>query len=118
MKPCLGVLFLILVSMTSAFGQEPVKVHTQGLTAKIQFEHVLSGFLTEFNGTYKLRVTELTLAPGGTVGENNHVGPGIRLVTSGQITYVLPEHTVVYKPGESRPADGPWARRSCCTRYD
>jgi quercetin dioxygenase-like cupin family protein len=91
---------MILVSITSAFGQEPVEVHTQGLTAKIQFEQVLSGFLTELNGKYKLRVTELTLAPGGTVGEHNHVGTGIRLVTSGHMTYVLPEHIIVYNPGE------------------
>jgi quercetin dioxygenase-like cupin family protein len=100
MHPCLGVLLMILVFVTSAFGQDPVKVHTQGLTAKIKFEHVLAGFLTELNGRYKLRVTELTLAPGGTVGEHNHVGPGIRLVTSGHMTYVLPEHTIVYSPGE------------------
>jgi quercetin dioxygenase-like cupin family protein len=100
MHPCLGVLLMILVFVTSAFGQDPVKVHTQGLTAKIKFEHVLAGFLTELNGRYKLRVTELTLAPGGTVGEHNHVGPGIWLVTSGHMTYVLPEHTIVYSPGE------------------
>lgn len=44
--------------------------------------------------------TELTLAPGGHVGEHNHVGPGIRQVTSGYMTYVLPDKTVVYGPGD------------------
>jgi quercetin dioxygenase-like cupin family protein len=78
----------------------PVKVDTRGLVAKIKFEAVLSGPLSEINGKYKLRVTELTLAPGGYVGEHNHVGPGIRQVTSGQMTYVLPDRTVVYGPGE------------------
>jgi quercetin dioxygenase-like cupin family protein len=87
-------------SATVAFGQEAVKVDTKGLVAKIKFEQVLSGYLTELNGKYKLRVTELTLAPGGHVGEHNHVGPGIRLVTSGNMTYVLPDKTVVYGPGE------------------
>jgi len=67
----------------------PVKVDTNGLVAKIKFEAPLSGFLSEINGKYKLRVTELTLAPGGHVGEHNHVGPGIRQVTSGYMTYVL-----------------------------
>ena len=93
-------LLVVLLSLTSATGQEPVKVDTQGLVAKIKFESVLAGFLTELNDHYKLRVTELTLAPGGHVGEHNHVGPGIRLVTAGSMTYVLPDKTVVYGPGE------------------
>jgi quercetin dioxygenase-like cupin family protein len=78
----------------------PVKVDTGGLVARINFEAPLAGFLTDLNGKYKLRVTELTLAPGGHVGEHNHVGPGIRQVTSGYMTYVLPDKTVVYGPGE------------------
>ena len=78
----------------------PVKVDTKGLVAKIKFEAPLAGFLTEINGKYKLRVTELTLAPGGQVGEHNHVGPGIRQVTSGYMTYVLPNETIVYGPGD------------------
>src|SRR5262245_27365964 len=81
-------------------GGTPVKVDTKGLVAKIKFEAPLAGFLGEINGKYKLRVTELTLAPGGHVGEHNHVGPGIRQVTSGYMTYVLPDKTVVYGPGE------------------
>jgi quercetin dioxygenase-like cupin family protein len=85
---------------TAQAGGSPVKVDTKGLVAKIKFEAPLSGFLGEINGKYKLRVTELTLAPGGHVGEHNHVGPGIRQVTSGHMTYVLPDKTVVYGPGE------------------
>ena len=81
-------------------GVSPVKVDTQGLVAKIKFEASLEGFLKEINGKYKLRVTELTLAPGGHVGEHNHEGPGIRQVTSGYMTYVLPDKTVVYGPGD------------------
>jgi quercetin dioxygenase-like cupin family protein len=81
-------------------GTVPVRVDTKGLVAKIKFEAPLSGFLTDLNGRYKLRVTELTLEPGGHVGEHNHVGPGIRQVTEGQMTYVLPDRTVVYGPGE------------------
>jgi quercetin dioxygenase-like cupin family protein len=53
----------------------PVKVDTKGLVAKIKFEAPVAGFLSDLNGKYKLRVTELTLAPGGHVGEHNHVGP-------------------------------------------
>jgi quercetin dioxygenase-like cupin family protein len=78
----------------------PVKVDTKGLTAKIKFESVLAGYLTELNGKYKLRVTELVLEPGGYVGEHHHAGPGIRQVTSGHMTYVLPDRTLVYGPGD------------------
>jgi quercetin dioxygenase-like cupin family protein len=78
----------------------PAKVETKGLTAKIRFESVLSGYLGELNGRYKLRVTELVLEPGGYVGEHHHAGPGIRQVTAGQMTYVLPDKTVIYGPGD------------------
>ncbi len=78
----------------------PVRVDTQGLTARIRFEEVVSGPLAEVNGRFKLRVTELALAPGGHIGEHNHLGPGIRQVTAGEMTYVLPNRTVAYKPGD------------------
>jgi quercetin dioxygenase-like cupin family protein len=81
-------------------GGSPAKVDTKGLTAKIKFESVLSGYLGEVNGKYKLRVTELVLAPGGYVGEHHHAGPGIRQVTTGYMTYVLPDKTLVYGPGD------------------
>jgi quercetin dioxygenase-like cupin family protein len=77
----------------------PLKVNTQGLVAKIKFEAPLGGFLTEINGKYKLRITELTLAPGGHVGEHNHVGPGIRQVTSGYMTYVAAERDDCLRTG-------------------
>ena len=81
-------------------GGSPAKVDTKGLTAKIKFESVLSGYLSEVNGKYKLRVTELVLEPGGYVGEHHHAGPGIRQVTTGYMTYVLPDKTLVYGPGD------------------
>ena len=85
---------------TAQAASSAMKVHTNGLVAKIKFEAPLAGFLSDINGKYKLRVTELTLAPGGHVGEHNHIGPGIRQVTSGYMTYVLPDATIVYGPGE------------------
>ena len=83
-----------------AGGPVPVRVETKGLVARIKFEHALEGYLTEINGKYKLRVTELTLEPGGHVGAHNHVGPGIRMMTFGEMTYVLPDKTLVYGPGD------------------
>ena len=87
-------------AQTQVPGTSPVRVDTKGLAAKIKFEHELAGYLTELNGKYKLRVTELTLEPGGHVGEHNHVGPGIRLMTLGEMTYVLPNQTLIYKAGD------------------
>ncbi len=96
----LGLLANTTTRATAQTGVSPVKVDTKGLVAKIKFEAVLGGFLSDLNNRYKLRVTELTLEPGGYVGEHNHVGPGIRQVTVGQMTYVLPDKTVVYGPGD------------------
>ena len=81
-------------------GPTPGKVDTKGLTAKIKHESPLAGYLTDLNGKYKLRVTELVLEPGGYVGEHHHAGPGIRQVTSGYMTYVMPDKTHVYGPGD------------------
>jgi quercetin dioxygenase-like cupin family protein len=95
-------LLALLPQSREAAAQTPggAKVETKGVTAKIKFESVLSGYLTELNGKYKLRVTELILEPGGYVGEHHHAGPGIRQVTSGYMTYVLPDKTLVYGPGD------------------
>ena len=96
----LASLFGAAEAGAQAPGTSPVRVDTKGLAAKIKFEHELAGYLTELNGKYKLRVTELTLEPGGHVGEHNHVGPGIRLMTLGEMTYVLPNQTLIYKAGD------------------
>jgi hypothetical protein len=79
-KVILYAMTTVVLFVSRAAAQEPVKVDTKGLAANIRFESVLSGYLSELNGKYKLRVTELILQPGGHVGEHNHVGPGIRLV--------------------------------------
>jgi quercetin dioxygenase-like cupin family protein len=100
----LGALSLLALASppgeAAAQAAGPARVDTKGLTAKIKFESVLDGYLTELNGKYKLRVTELVLEPGGYVGEHHHTGPGIRQVTSGTMTYILPDKTLVYGPGD------------------
>lgn len=75
-------------------------VEKQGQESKIKFEQVLSGHLTELNGKYKLRVTETTYQPGGHIGVHHHVGPGIRLVQTGELTYIQPDKTTIYKQGD------------------
>ena len=76
------------------------KVGKAGMESKTAFEHVISGHLSELSGKYKLRVTETTYAPGGHIGEHHHSGPGVRLVQSGELTYVQGEKTTVYTTGD------------------
>jgi quercetin dioxygenase-like cupin family protein len=84
----------------TAFAQKPSIVEKKDFTSIVKYEHLVSGHLTELNGKYKLRVTETTYAPGGYIGEHHHAGPGIRLVVAGNLTYVQPDTTRVFGPGE------------------
>jgi hypothetical protein len=53
-------------------------VETRGITSEVKIDEVIFGHLTELNGKFKLRATELTFAPDGYVGVHHHIGPGIR----------------------------------------
>jgi quercetin dioxygenase-like cupin family protein len=75
-------------------------VEGKGASAKLKIEEVISGYLTELNGKYKLSATEVTFEPGGYLGEHHHVGPHIVLVVSGELTSVLNGQTTIYKAGE------------------
>ena len=96
---------MAFVVVLAAFGsgaanaQQPAKVEAKGQRPKIKIEEVVAGHLTELNGRYKLRVTEVTWEPGGYIGPHHHVGPGIRCVTSGELTYVT-DKTNIYRPGD------------------
>ncbi len=94
------VLFVALLTVTGHSGAQQ-QLERKGLTAKVNYEHVISGHLAELNGKYKLRINEVTIQPGGYAGEHQHVGPGIRYVVSGELTLV--EHggkTTTYKTGD------------------
>src|SRR5262245_65927218 len=102
-----GLAMLPLVALAARAGDahaqaggSPGKVDTKGMVAKIKFEAPLEGFLNDINGKYKLRVTELTLAPGGHVSEHYHVDTGIRQVTSGHLSEALPKASSIYGPGD------------------
>jgi len=93
--------FIALAAIASChvYAQQAAKVESKGQHAQIKVEEVISGHLTELNGRYKLRVTEVTWDPGGQIGPHHHVGPGVRCVTSGELTYVSDtSHT--YRPGD------------------
>lgn len=86
---------------TQSLFAQPLSVDTRGLTASILYEAVINGgHIREVQGKFKLRVTELTIAPGGYVGDHHHRGPGIRQMTAGEMLYIMPDKTVTYRSGD------------------
>jgi quercetin dioxygenase-like cupin family protein len=76
------------------------KVDRKGSKSTVKLERPVSGHLTEINGKYKLIATETVYEPGGYTGEHHHVGPGIRYIISGELTFVEEGKTRVHKPGD------------------
>lgn len=99
MKLVSQVLLVVILSVLSLAGQVSGPVVKKDQDSIIKIEQVISGHLTELNGKYKVRVTETIYKPGGFIGEHHHVGPGIRYVASGQLTYVQRDKTTVYNEG-------------------
>ena len=100
MKPLALVLFVALLHVTG-YSSAQQQVDRKGVTATVKLEQVVSGYLTDVNGKYKLRVTEAIYEPGGYIGEHHHVGPGIRYLAAGEWTHVKDGKTTVYKAGDS-----------------
>jgi len=87
--------------LIATHADEPLKVNTRGVSAKILYEApITGGHLPDLNGKYKMRITEITIAPGGYVGEHNHLGPGIRQMTAGEMEYILPDKTMIYRTSD------------------
>ena len=93
---------LLFVALLGAAGRLAAQesVEMRGITSAVKLEEVVFGHLTELNGNYKMRATEVTFAPGGYLGVHHHVGPGIRYVLSGEVTFTEGGRATVYKAGE------------------
>ncbi len=96
---------LLLLLVVALFGgadrsvaQE--KVEVRGITSVIKLDEVLFGHLTELNGKFKIRATEFTLEPGAYLGVHHHVGPGVRYVISGELTFTEGGQATSYKAGD------------------
>lgn len=85
---------------TSAENRRSSNVDSNGQHPKIKLSRLISGHLSELNGKYQLRVTEVTYDPGGYIGVHHHTGPGIRCVTQGELTYVVLNNPVLYRSGD------------------
>ena len=96
----LTLLFFVALLPFTGYSSAQESVEGKGQSIKRKIEEVISGYLTELNGKYKLAATEVTFEPGGYVSEHHHVGPHIVFVLSGELTLVLNGKTTVYKAGE------------------
>jgi len=94
---------LLFVALLGAAGRLAAQesVEMRGITSAVKLEEVVFGHLTELNGKYKMRATEVTFAPGGYLGVHHHVGPGIRYVLSGEVTFTEGGRATVYKPAST-----------------
>ena len=92
---------IAMTCVTNSFAQQAGKVDRKDVDAKIKVEEVVSGYLADLNGKYRLRVTEATFKPGGYVGEHHHAAPGIRVITAGELTQVRAGETIIRKAGDA-----------------
>jgi quercetin dioxygenase-like cupin family protein len=93
------LVFVALLSGAARLAAQET-VEARGITSVVKLDEVLFGHLTELNGKFKLRATEFTFAPGGYLGVHHHVGPGIRYIISGELTFAEGGQETVYKAGE------------------
>jgi hypothetical protein len=75
------LLFMALLSGANRLAAQE-KVEVRGVTSEVKIEEVTFGHLSELNGKFKLRASELTFAPGAFIGAHHHIGPGIRYIIS------------------------------------
>ena len=92
---------IIMLYVTSSVAQDAWKLQRKDSDSKVKLETVVSGYVADLNGKYKLRVTETTFKPGGYVGEHHHAVPGMRYIAAGELTFVEPGKTTIYKAGDS-----------------
>jgi quercetin dioxygenase-like cupin family protein len=93
-------LVLIPLCLVISLAQNTARVETKDVQPVQRLEQVISGHVTDLNGKYKFRVSEVTYQPGGYVGDHHHAGPGVRVIMSGEFTYMKGDKTTVYKLGD------------------
>src|SRR6476661_8089943 len=93
------LLFVALLGGTSRLAAQE-KVEARGITSVIKLEEVTFGHLAALNGKYKMRATEFTFAPGSYLGVHHHVGPGVRYILSGELTFTEGGIVTIYKAGD------------------
>ena len=96
--------YTLFISIMLLSGAQPAatqnNVEARGITSEVKLEEVIFGHLPELNDKFKLRATEVTFAPEAYLGAHHHVGPGIRHVLSGEVTFTEGGEVTIYKAGD------------------
>ena len=98
MRSALLLVVALLSGIDRLAAQEAVEA--RGITPSIKLEEVVYSHMEELNGKFKMRATEVTFAPGAYLGVHHHVGPGVRYVLSGELTFTEGGRATVYKTGD------------------
>jgi quercetin dioxygenase-like cupin family protein len=99
MKGVTPLLVVLLLGGTDHLAAQ-AKVESTGIIGRVKIEEVITGHLAELNGKFKLRATEVTFAPDANLGPHHHVGPGIRYVLSGKLTFTEAGKATIYQAGD------------------
>lgn len=96
------LLLLLVVALLAGADRSVAqeKAEVRGITPVIKLDEVIFSHLTELNGKFKLRATEFTFAPDAYLGVHHHVGPGIRYVISGELTFTEGGQETIYRAGD------------------
>jgi quercetin dioxygenase-like cupin family protein len=89
-----------IFAVGGALADPPAGVELRGFHAKVAATLAEFGHLAELNGKYQLRVTQVTYDPDGMMGHHHHLGPGVRCVTAGELTYTMLGKTTIYRAGD------------------
>jgi quercetin dioxygenase-like cupin family protein len=106
------VVGLAVLFLAASSGAKADEVEIKGFHPKIKAELSDLGQLAELNGKYRIRVTQTTIDPGGYMHAHLHLGPGLRCVLSGEMTYTLGGTPTIYKAGDCFAETGSAAHES------
>jgi len=94
------LIFFVALFCVVGYSSAQQKVDRKGVASTVKLGGENFGYLSDLNGKYKLVATQITVEPGGYVGDHQHVGPGIRYVADGEWTFVGEGKTITYKKGD------------------
>jgi quercetin dioxygenase-like cupin family protein len=98
MRSALLLVVALLSGIDRLAAQEAVEA--RGITPSIKLEEIVYSHMDELNGKFKMRATEVTFAPGAHLGVHHHVGPGVRYVLSGELTFTEGGKVTIYRAGD------------------
>ena len=72
-------LVLAAFGISAANAQQLAAVESKGKHGQVKLDKVVTGYLSDLNGRFRLRVTEVTYDPSGYIGPQYQFGSSIRL---------------------------------------